>query len=92
MIDRVDEGEGVVQGGGVVRALLTAIATLEDLVEVGDDSHLALSTLEDIADELGRMDPDERRRFIGALEHVASQEPSRADWIRGVPQSLGLDH
>jgi hypothetical protein len=84
-------GEAVIQGDGVVRALLTAIATLEDLIQVGHDSHMALSTLEGIASELGTMDSGERRRFLEALERVATDEPDRATWIRGLPDALGLD-
>ncbi|MER6297976.1 hypothetical protein ABT247_00185 [Kitasatospora sp. NPDC001539] len=92
MITGVEEGGAVVQGGEVVRALLAAVATLEDLVAVGHDSHAALSTLEEIAYELGRMDPGGRRRFIEGLERVAAEEQDRAAWIRGVPDALGLDH
>ncbi|MGI5139152.1 MULTISPECIES: hypothetical protein [unclassified Streptomyces] len=84
-------GEAVVQGDEVVKALLTALATLEDLGQVGHDSHMALSTLEGIASELGGMDSGERRRFLEALERVASHEPDRAAWIRGLPDALGLD-
>ncbi|WP_329237581.1 hypothetical protein OG417_34295 [Actinoallomurus sp. NBC_01490] len=91
MITRVEEGEAVVQGDEVVRALLTAMATLEDLVEVGHDSQSALSTLEDIAYELGRMDSSKRQQFIEVLERVAAEEPGRAVWIRGIPDALGLD-
>ena len=83
-------GEAVVQGDAVVRALLTAVATLEGLVEVGHDSHAALSTLEEIAHELGGMDSGERRRFSEVLERMAGEEPERAAWIRGVPHALGL--
>ncbi|MEU1616372.1 hypothetical protein ABZ479_03605 [Streptomyces sp. NPDC005722] len=78
-------------GDEVVRALLTAVATLEDLVQVGHDAHTALSTLEGIASELGRMGPDERRRFLNALERVAADEPDQATWILGLPDALGLD-
>lgn len=84
-------GEAVVQGDAVVRALLTAVATLEDLVEVGHDSHAALSTLEDVAHELGGMNSGERRRFSEVLERIAAEEPGRAAWVRGVPHALGLD-
>ncbi|MEV4788325.1 hypothetical protein AB0K53_23240 [Streptomyces tuirus] len=91
MITRVEEGEAVGQGDEVVRALLTAMATLEDLVELGHDSHSTLSTLEDIAHELGKMDSGERRRFIEVLERIAAEEPGRAAWIRGIPNALGLD-
>ncbi|WP_158698017.1 hypothetical protein [Streptomyces prunicolor] len=75
----------------MVRALLTAVATLEDLVEVGHDSHAALSTLEDVAHELGGMNSGERRRFSEVLERIAAEEPGRAAWVRGVPHALGLD-
>ncbi|QKW18251.1 hypothetical protein HUT16_03480 [Kitasatospora sp. NA04385] len=92
MITRVEEGEAVAQGDEVVRALLAAMATLEDLVTGGHDSHVALSTLEEMAYELGRMDAGEHQRFIEGLERVAAEEPSRAAWIRGIPDALGLDH
>ncbi|MFF5299868.1 hypothetical protein ACFY5F_10920 [Streptomyces sp. NPDC013161] len=75
----------------MVRALLTAVATLEDLAEAGHDSHAALNTLEDIAHELGGMDSGERRRFSEVLERIAAEEPGRAAWIRGIPRALGLD-
>ena len=78
------------QGDEVVRALLTAVATLEDLVAVGPDAALALSTLEGVADELGRMDSAARRRFVDGLERIAAEEPDRAGWIRGLPEALGL--
>ncbi|MFF7213595.1 hypothetical protein ACFZAU_24165 [Streptomyces sp. NPDC008238] len=68
-------------GDEVVRALLTAVATLEDLVQVGHDAHTALSTLS----------PDERRRFLNALERVATDEPDQATWMLGLPDALGLD-
>jgi len=74
----------------IVKALLTAIATLEDLVQVIPESTMAMSTLEGIAFELGEMGPDERRTFIGALNRIAAEEPSRADWIHGLPHALGL--
>lgn len=81
----------MVPGDEVVKALLTAVAILEDLVQVGHDSHMALSALEGIATELDRMGPGERRRFLEALERVAADEPDRAAWIRGLPDALGLD-
>ncbi|MFE7766853.1 hypothetical protein [Streptomyces sp. NPDC057438] len=91
MITAVEEGGAMGQGIQVVRALLSAIATLEDLAEVGDDSSLALSTLEDIASELGGMGAEERRCFIKLLESVAAEEPNQAAWIRGIPAALGLE-
>jgi hypothetical protein len=71
----------------VVRALLTAMATLEDLIP---ESMMALSTLEEIAFELGEMGSDERRMFIDALNRIAAEEPDRADWIHDLPLALGL--
>ena len=74
----------------VVRALLTAIATLEDIVESSPNSTMALSTLEGIAAELGEMGPDERRPFVDALDRIAVAEPDRANWPHGLPRMLGL--
>ncbi|MGW1531107.1 hypothetical protein [Streptomyces aureus] len=75
----------------MVKALLTAMATLEAHIQVGHDSHMALSTLEGIAFELDKMDSGERQRFLDALERVASHEPDRAAWIRSLPGALGID-
>ncbi|SEM03382.1 hypothetical protein [Streptacidiphilus jiangxiensis] len=80
----------MLQGDEVVRALLAAVATLEDLVKVGTDSQMALSALEEIASELDTMDPVENRRFIEALDRVAAAEPDRAVWIQAVPSALGI--
>ncbi|GAA2787503.1 hypothetical protein GCM10010441_10720 [Kitasatospora paracochleata] len=80
----------MVQGDAVVRALLTAVATLEDLVAVGHDAQVALSTLEGVAHELGEMESDERRWFVETLERVAEGDPGRAAWILGLPYALGL--
>ncbi|MFF4305136.1 hypothetical protein [Streptomyces sp. NPDC001601] len=85
------EGEVVLQGDEVVRALLTAVAALEDLGKVGPDSPMALSTLEEIAFELGRTGSGEGRRFLDVLDRVAAAEPDRAAWIRDVPSALGLE-
>lgn len=74
----------------VVRALLTAIATLEAIVELMPQSTMALSTLEGIAAELGEMEPDEHRTFIDSLSRIAAEEPDRANWILGLPRMLGL--
>ncbi|MGY4976555.1 hypothetical protein ACWCYL_05210 [Streptomyces sp. 900105755] len=74
-----------------MRALLTAVATLEDLAKAGPDAPMALSTLEEIAFELGRMDSGEGRRFTEVLDRVAAAEPDRAAWIRDVPSALGLE-
>ncbi|MFF0296786.1 hypothetical protein ACFYS8_16545 [Kitasatospora sp. NPDC004615] len=91
MTTHIEEGEVVTRGDEVVRALLAAIAALDDLVTVGHDSHIALNALEEIAHELGSMEPEERRRFIEGLDRVAAQEPDRAAWIGGIPDALGLD-
>ncbi|MFE4703579.1 hypothetical protein ACFRIC_41665 [Streptomyces sp. NPDC056738] len=76
----------------MVRALLAAVATLEDLVKTGRDAQMALNALEEIAFELGKMDSAEGRRFIEVLEHVAATDPDRAAWIQDVPSALGLEH
>lgn len=74
----------------MVTALLTALATLEDLTRVGSDAHMALNALEGIAAGLGRMDSGARLEFLETLERTASHEPARAAWIRGLPDALGL--
>ena len=74
----------------VVKALLTAIATLEDMIQLIPEPTMALSTLEGIAFDLGEMGPDERRAFIDALNRIAAEEPSRATWIHDLPRALGL--
>jgi hypothetical protein len=84
------EEHPVDQGDRVVRALLTAIATLEDIVQVIPESTMALSTLEDMAFVLGEMGADERRAFIDALNRIAAEDPDRGDWIHGLPRTLGL--
>jgi len=63
----------------LVKALLTAIATLEDLVDLMPESTMALNALEGIAYELGEMVPDEHQRFIDALKRIATEKPGRAD-------------
>jgi hypothetical protein len=75
---------------GLARALLTALATLADLVQLMPESTMAISTLEGIAFELGEMGPEERAEFLEALDRIAREDPDRADWIRSLPGSLGL--
>jgi hypothetical protein len=84
------EEHAVSEADRVVRALLTAMAALEDIVQVNPESTMALSTLQGIAFELGEMGPDERRTFIDALNRIAAEEPDRANWIHGLPRALGL--
>ena len=86
----VEMGQVMDEVDRLVKALLKAIATLEDLVELLPESTTALSTLEGIAYELGEMAPDECQKFIDVLECIATDEPSRAAWIRGLPRMLGL--
>lgn len=81
----------MLRGDGVVRALLAAVATLEDLVQVGPDSQMALSALEEIGFELSEMDSEETRWFFEVLERVAAAERDRAAWIRDVPSALGVE-
>ncbi|MER7923492.1 MULTISPECIES: hypothetical protein [unclassified Streptomyces] len=67
------------------------MATLEDLVQVGPDSQMALSALEEIGFELSEMDSEETRWFFEVLERVAAAERDRAAWIRDVPSALGVE-
>ena len=82
----------MVDGDYVVRALLTAVATLGDMVDLDQDSSMALNALEGIAYQLSLMDSDERVRLLDALGRIAlgEQEPDHAEWIRNLPASLGL--
>ncbi|MFE0465215.1 hypothetical protein ACFW1A_38780 [Kitasatospora sp. NPDC058965] len=91
MITQQEAGGAAAQGDGVVRALLTAVATLELLASQGHDAHVALSTLEGIAHELDSMGPDGHRQFVAALERIAADDPYQAAWVRGLPDALGLD-
>lgn len=74
----------------VVRALVTAIATLEDLVKLVPETTMPLSTLEEVAYELGEMAPAERQAFLDALTRIAAEDPQRAAWIAELPQNLGI--
>jgi hypothetical protein len=84
------EERAMAKADRVVRALLTAVATLEDLAQLMPDSTTALSTLEGIAFELSEMETDEYQSFMTALNHIATEEPDRAEWIQGLPGALGL--
>ncbi|MEU4713300.1 hypothetical protein AB0F73_06520 [Micromonospora purpureochromogenes] len=76
----------------LARALVTATATLVELVgPAGDAERAALNTLEEIAYLLGQMTADERQEFRDVLERVAAAEPERADFIRSLPGSLDLN-
>jgi hypothetical protein len=78
----------------VVGALLSAIATLETLLELDSHAHMALSTLEEIAYRLGEMSDEERHEFEAALSRVADaydqDEPGSGNWVREVPSNLGM--
>lgn len=76
----------------LARALVTATGALVELVgSARDAQRAALNTLEEIAYLLGQMAADERQEFRDVLERVAAAEPERADFIRSLPGSLGLD-
>jgi hypothetical protein len=84
------EERAMAKADRVVRALLTAVATLEDLAQLMPDSTTALSTLEGVAFELGEMETDEYQSFVTALNRIAMEEPDRAEWIHGLPGALGI--
>ncbi|MFF4341582.1 hypothetical protein ACFY00_16805 [Kitasatospora sp. NPDC001540] len=76
----------------VLRALCTAVATLEDALRAPDglEPRIALKTLEEIGDTLDGMDAAERREFAGALERVAANgHPDLREWTRGLPDRFG---
>ena len=79
----------------VVGALLSAVATLETLLEMDRHSHIiAASTLESITQRLGAMSDEERREFQAAILRVAAAydrtEPGSGNWVRVLPRSLGV--
>ncbi|MET7395507.1 hypothetical protein ABZS66_18665 [Dactylosporangium sp. NPDC005572] len=78
----------------VVGALLTAMATLEDLAELYSHEHMAINALEGIAYQLGQMSDEERRDFDAAISRIADardkDEAGTGEWIRNVLRSLGL--
>jgi hypothetical protein len=87
-----DKGGKLVTIEHLTRALLSAMAILEDLARSGQDSHAAVNALEGIGYELGQMSSDERREFVELLDRIAAAgSPEQAEWIRSVPQELGLD-
>jgi hypothetical protein len=79
----------------VVRALLAAIACLDDIAELDPASSMAGNALENIAYDLQQMEPGERRNFLEIIEAIAADaaiggNSDRATWIREVPVSLGV--
>ena len=76
----------------LAKALLSAVAMLEDAANVGMDPHMALNALEDISNELNQMGAPERRELAEILDRIAaSADPAQREWIRAVPQNIGLD-
>lgn len=76
----------------LTRALVTAMVALVESVESGRDvERNALNALEEIAYLFGEMSSDERQEFRELLERVAAVQPERADFIRSLPGSLGLN-
>ena len=78
----------------VVGALLSAIATLEVLLELYSHEYMATNALEEIAYRLSEMSDEERRNFDAAISRIAAaydlEEPGTGEWVRNVPRSLGL--
>ncbi|MET8911174.1 hypothetical protein [Micromonospora sp. NPDC004551] len=71
---------------------MTAMVAMVEFVESGRDvERIALNTLEEIAYLFGEMSSDERQEFRDLLERVAAAQPERADFIRSLPGSLGLN-
>ncbi|MEU7903403.1 hypothetical protein [Actinoplanes sp. NPDC049118] len=78
----------------VVEALLSAVAVLEDFVQLYPHEHQAINALEEIADKLGEMAPEERLLFDAAIARIADAHdrdaPGSGAWIRDVPVKLRL--
>lgn len=76
----------------LLKALLSAVAILSDGAKFGLDSHAAVNALESVGFELDQMDAGDRREFTEVLERVAaSAEPEQREWIRSIPQELGIE-
>ncbi|MGN9912563.1 hypothetical protein ACTMTJ_34000 [Phytohabitans sp. LJ34] len=76
----------------LLKALLSVVAMLEDAAKFGMDSHSAVNALESAAFELDQMDAPARREFAEILDRIAaSADPARQEWIRNLPQNLGID-
>ena len=76
----------------LLKALLSVVATLEDAVKFGMDSHSALSALEGLGFDLDQMEALERREFAEAIERVAAAaDPEQREWIRSLPGNLGVE-
>jgi hypothetical protein len=77
----------------VVRALVAAIAVLEDLRELYSHEHMATNALEQIAYDLGKMNDEQRRDFEAAISRIADahdrEAPGTGDWVRDLPRKLG---
>ncbi|WP_157435898.1 hypothetical protein [Actinospica robiniae] len=76
----------------LVKALLSAVAMLEDAAKFGMDSHAAVNALEDMSHELDQMGASERRELAEIFDRIAaSADPAQQVWIRDVLQNLGVD-
>jgi len=75
----------------VTRSLLAAIGVLEELVEAGNDSHLALNGLESISYELSEMTAEEYQGLVDSFRRIADEEPDRAAWIFEVLNRLRIE-
>ncbi len=85
------EGLAMAVTDGLAKALLIALASLEDLAQQIPESASALKTLENIASELSEMEPDERVAFLDALDRAAAKDPAHAGWIQSLATSLGVE-
>ena len=78
----------------VVGALLSAVGTLETMLELDSHAFVAANALEEVAHRLGEMEPEERRDFDAALARLAdaydASEPGTGDRVREAPARLGL--
>lgn len=75
----------------LLKALLSAVAMLEDAAKSGMDSHAAVNALESVGFELDQMGEPERLEFTEILERIAtSADPAQREWVRNIPRNLGI--
>jgi hypothetical protein len=84
--------DGLALDERLVRALALAVSALAEAVNSEMSGYVALNTLENVAHELDFMNADQRREFRALCERIAAgaSPPLPADWLRALPDSLGL--
>jgi hypothetical protein len=75
----------------LLKAIISLAAILEDATKYGMDRDAAVNALEALSFELDQMGASDRREFAEALNRVADADPPMGDWIRSLPENLGIE-